>query len=73
MLFQFSKEGRSLVNPGSVGQPRGADPRAHFAVLNPAELTVEFVKLEYDANGAASAILEAGLPAFLAERLLVGR
>jgi predicted phosphodiesterase len=72
-VFQFPRDGRSLVNPGSVGQPRGADPRAHFAVLNPAELTVEFIKIEYDTAGAAKAILAAGLPSFLAERLLLGR
>jgi predicted phosphodiesterase len=71
--FQFPRDGLCLVNPGSVGQPRGADPRAHFAVFHPADLTVEFLKVEYDAERAALAILAAGLPSLLAERLLHGR
>ncbi len=71
--YQFDRDGFCLVNPGSVGQPRGEDPRAHFGILHPDNLTVEFVKIEYDTKGAAAAIMEAGLPTFLAERLLIGR
>lgn len=71
--FRLSREGRYLINPGSVGQPRGGgDPRARFAVFHPAEMTVEFVQVEYDVEGAAEAIREAGLPEFLAERLVMG-
>ena len=72
-VFQFDRNGRYLINPGSVGQPRGdGDPRARMAIFNPAELTVEFVKVEYDTLGAAKAILDAGLPPYLAERLIAG-
>jgi len=71
--FQFDRDGACLVNPGSVGQPRGEDPRAHFAILHPESLTVEFLRIEYDAQAAAAAILDAGLPPFLAQRLLIGR
>lgn len=71
--FAFPREGRCLVNPGSVGQPRGADPRAHFAVYHPTNLTIEFLKVPYNTAAAAQAILDVGLPAFLAERLLQGR
>ncbi|MEA3212230.1 MAG: hypothetical protein QOE70_5287 [Chthoniobacter sp.] len=71
--FQFRRDGRYLINPGSVGQPRGeGDPRAQFVIFNPAELAVQFVKVEYDVQGAASAILAAGLPPYLADRLLAG-
>lgn len=71
--FRLSREGRYLINPGSVGQPRGeGDPRARFAVFHPGEMTVEFVKVEYDVEAAAEAIREAGLPEFLAERLMAG-
>lgn len=71
--FRFSKRGHYLINPGSVGQPREADPRAHFAIYNPSEFTVEFVRLDYDKAAAGKAIIEAGLPEFLAERLMEGR
>jgi diadenosine tetraphosphatase ApaH/serine/threonine PP2A family protein phosphatase len=72
LVFQFDPKGRALVNPGSVGQPRSGDPRAKFVVFNPEELTVEFANVEYNIEGAARAIIEAGLPPFLAERLYVG-
>ncbi len=71
--FAFSHEGRYMVNPGSVGQPRGSDPRAHFAVYHPEEFTIQFLKVNYDTEMAAQAILDAGLPPFLAERLIQGR
>jgi diadenosine tetraphosphatase ApaH/serine/threonine PP2A family protein phosphatase len=71
--FQIPREGRTLVNPGSVGQPRDGNPRAQFVIFDPAEMTVELVRVPYDVTGAANAILEAGLPQMLATRLLHGR
>jgi predicted phosphodiesterase len=70
--YRFHPTGRALMNPGSVGQPRGGDPQARFAIFNPLKLTVEFVGIEYDTEGAANAIVEAGLPPYLGARLLHG-
>jgi predicted phosphodiesterase len=64
--------GQYLINPGSVGQPRGGDPRAQFVVFDPSELTIEFVCIEYDVGAASQAIISAGLPKMLAERLYLG-
>lgn len=61
------------VNPGSVGQPRDGDPRASFAVLDTKNLQCEIKRTRYDTEGAWEAIVEAGLPDYLGERLLVGR
>jgi len=61
------------VNPGSVGQPRDGDPRASFAILDTASLQCEIRRIQYDIEGAWEAIVEAGLPEYLGERLLVGR
>ena len=61
-----------LVNPGSVGQPRDRDPRAGYAVLNLDAETVTHCRVEYDFEHTASKIREAGLPAFLADRLHMG-
>jgi predicted phosphodiesterase len=61
-----------LVNPGSVGQPRDADPRAAYAVYSPEERTVEFRRVAYDVDRAAAKIRAAGLPDFLAARLHEG-
>ncbi|MBI5116779.1 metallophosphoesterase family protein [Candidatus Poribacteria bacterium] len=63
---------RYFINPGSVGQPRDGDPRASFAMLDLEETTIEIIRVEYDVTAAMKAVLKAGLPHFLAERLQVG-
>ncbi len=65
-------EGEWLVNPGSVGQPRDGDPRAAYLMLDTATWTVSFRRVEYPVDEAAQAILDAGLPKSLAERLYQG-
>lgn len=65
--------GEWLLNPGSVGQPRDADPRAAWLEIDTDEWTARFHRLPYDLVAAAEAILAAGLPPSLAERLGVGR
>ena len=66
-------DGAWLINPGSVGQPRDGDARAAWLELDAEEWTARFHRVPYDIAGAAKAILDAGLPSSLAERLLVGR
>jgi len=66
-------EGRWLVNPGSVGQPRDHDARAAWALLDLDARTITFRRTPYDVAGAQNAILRAGLPALLATRLSEGR
>jgi len=62
-----------LINPGSVGQPRDGDPRASFAIVDLDARRVEVRRVTYDVEGAARAILSAGLPPSLAERLREGQ
>ena len=66
-------EGEWLLNPGSVGQPRDGDPRAAWLELDTDEWTARYHRVTYDAAAAGAAILEAGLPSALAERLQIGR
>jgi diadenosine tetraphosphatase ApaH/serine/threonine PP2A family protein phosphatase len=66
-------EGRWLVNPGSVGQPRDGDARAAWALYDAEARTIAFRRTPYDVAGAQNAILEAGLPSELANRLSEGR
>jgi diadenosine tetraphosphatase ApaH/serine/threonine PP2A family protein phosphatase len=66
-------DGVWLINPGSVGQPRDGDPRAAWLELDTEESTARFHRVHYDIAAAAEAILAAGLPDSLAERLAVGR
>jgi predicted phosphodiesterase len=63
---------RYICNPGSVGQPRDADPRASFAVLDLDEATFTVHREEYDVDAAQVATLQAGLPTVLADRLAIG-
>ena len=65
--------GKWLLNPGSVGQPRDGDPRAAWLELDTESWVARYHRVPYDIEGAASAILAAGLPSVLAERLEVGR
>lgn len=65
-------EGRSLVNPGSVGQPRDRDPRASWAILDVTARTVEFRRTAYDVRAVQDRMRARGLPALLADRLASG-
>jgi diadenosine tetraphosphatase ApaH/serine/threonine PP2A family protein phosphatase len=65
--------GRWLLNPGSVGQPRDGDPRAAWLELDTEASTARYHRVPYDIDAAARAILDAGLPSPLAERLQIGR
>lgn len=62
-----------FVNPGSVGQPRDGDARAAFAIYDTELRDVELIRVEYDKKATAEKISQAGLPMFLAERLMMGR
>jgi predicted phosphodiesterase len=66
-------EGRWLVNPGGVGQPRDGDPRAAWLLLDTEEWSGHWRRVEYPIEEAAGAIEAAGLPTVLAERLYTGQ
>lgn len=63
---------RYIVNVGSVGQPRDADPRLSFGIFDTDTRAYENIRLPYDARTACQKIIDAGLPQRLGERLLVG-
>jgi diadenosine tetraphosphatase ApaH/serine/threonine PP2A family protein phosphatase len=65
--------GRYLVNCGAVGQPRDSDPRAAFGLLDSANRVLTIVRTPYEVAVAQTKILDAGLPAVLAQRLALGR
>ncbi|WP_449461694.1 metallophosphoesterase family protein [Tardisphaera miroshnichenkoae] len=63
----------TVINPGSVGQPRDGDPRAAYCVVKiDDKASVEMIRVKYDVAGAARLVLEAGYPKFLAQRLIMG-
>ncbi|MEO0478167.1 MAG: metallophosphoesterase family protein [Planctomycetota bacterium] len=63
---------KSLVNVGSVGQPRDEDPRAAFVLFEPEQGTVRLHRVRYDLERTQQKILAAGLPTVLADRLRLG-
>jgi diadenosine tetraphosphatase ApaH/serine/threonine PP2A family protein phosphatase len=71
-LADWSK-GRWLLNPGSVGQPRDGDRRAAWLELDLGTQTATYHRVEYDIEAAIEAIVEAGLPPMLGERLRLGQ
>jgi predicted phosphodiesterase len=73
MALELDPECAYLLNPGSVGQPRDADPRAAYVLYNPQERFLNFYRVDYDLSTAQAKIRNAGLPPLLADRLAVGK
>lgn len=74
--MQYTHAGNTLLNPGSIGQPRDRDPRASYMILEKAanldSFTVTNIRLEYDIETTCKKIENKGLPSFMAHRLQRG-
>src|SRR5262249_34524062 len=57
--YVIEVEGKLVINPGSVGQPRDGDPRASYAVIE--DYNVELKRVEYPVEQAVAAIEETEL------------
>jgi len=68
----YSIKSRTILNPGSVGQPRDHNPRAAFAFFYPDTFTWEPHRVEYDVSSVQRRIKRAGLPFRHAARLEEG-
>jgi predicted phosphodiesterase len=66
-------EGRWLINPGSVGQPRDGDPRAAWMELDTEAWEAAYPRVDYEIDRAADAIAANELPEHRAKRLYVGQ
>lgn len=66
------ENGRVIVNPGGVGQPRDGDPRASYIILDTDALTVTYHRVEYPVQKTQAKMAKAGLPARLITRLNYG-
>ncbi|HEX3454407.1 MAG TPA: metallophosphoesterase family protein [Gaiellaceae bacterium] len=65
-------DGRWLLNPGSVGQPRDGDSRAAWLDLDLDASRASFRRTDYPIGETVEEIREAGLPPLLGERLWSG-
>ncbi|MDX2141573.1 MAG: metallophosphoesterase family protein [Chloroflexota bacterium] len=66
--------GHQIVNAGSVGKPKDKDPRACYVVLSTEgkQLSVEFIRVEYDIERTAQAIEASEMPHEYAQMLRDG-
>jgi len=71
-IYNLEDGTKRVVNVGSVGQPRDRDPRASFAIYDDETAGARIVRVGYDIEKARKKILDAGLPAFLGDRLREG-
>jgi predicted phosphodiesterase len=62
-------DGRWLLNPGSVGQPRDGDPRAAWLDLDFGAGSARFRRVPYEIERTQAEMRERDLPEALAERL----
>lgn len=62
---------RYIINAGSTGQPRDGNPDAAYAMLR--GNIVEIIRVSYDIVRTQQKMRDAGLPAFLIQRLALGR
>lgn len=64
---------RYIINCGSIGQPRDGNPKSAYVIYDTDQELVEFIRIDYDIDGAARRIVDKGLPKYLAQRLYKGR
>jgi diadenosine tetraphosphatase ApaH/serine/threonine PP2A family protein phosphatase len=67
------REGRWLLNPGSVGQPRDGDARAAYLWLDFEQMFAAFRRVPYPVEETQRELRERGLPESLAARLAHGQ
>jgi len=72
--YTRSTGGKTFINAGSVGKPKDNDPRACIAVIEitSAIVATDFIRVKYDVEKVAAAIITSGLPPYYAERLKKG-
>lgn len=71
--IDVDKNSRTLINVGSVGQPRDENPHACCALYDDEVGKVWIRRVDYDIEASIEKIVKAGLPEVLGERLRYGR
>jgi len=62
-----------IINVGSIGQPRDNNPKAAYGIFDTVKMRVEIKRVSYDFLAAGEKIIKAGLPGYLADRIVKGR
>jgi predicted phosphodiesterase len=69
---QLPHDKKLFINAGSVGQSRDGDWRAAYLIHDEESNGLWLRRIEYDVEAARQAVLDAGLPLKLGDRLLTG-
>ena len=72
VLTAIPNERLTLINPGSVGQPRDRNPDASWGLLDTTACTFQLHRAAYNIDAVERKIRDRGMPDFLHERLRVG-
>jgi predicted phosphodiesterase len=67
-----TNEGRLIINPGSVGQPRDGNPDAAYAIFDSEQKLIRLHRIPYDIRATQKKMQAHGLPVRLAARLSYG-
>jgi len=71
--YQLTDE-KSMVNVGSIGQPRDGDCRSCYVILDDADNSIEFRRIKYDVSLTSQKIYDiSDLDKFLGDRLHDGK
>lgn len=70
---QLLENCRYIINVGSVGQPRDNNPASAFGLVDTSKKSYELIRTGYNVEKTHKKMMTAGLPEFLADRLLIGR
>lgn len=71
-VITLEPERRYMINPGSVGQPRDGNSQAAYAIWDTETKQVTLHRVSYNIKAAQEAIINAGLPHKMANRLIMG-
>lgn len=71
-MIKIDLKRQYIVSVGSVGQPRDFDTTTSYGILDTDKGIYSVKRLNYDRNKACSKIIKAGLPKWLAYRLMIG-
>jgi len=71
--ININSQDKYIVNVGSVGQPRDNNPKASCCIYDTDKKEVRIKRINYDIGTARKKIIDARLPNFLGDRLLLGR
>ena len=69
----ISVKEKSIINVGSVGQPRDGDPRASYAIYDTENNTVTLYKIPYEIERTVANMQRNGFDSNAYERLIYGR